>query len=296
MDDPFAIIEIPKEEAKVFDQMIKTYRKKHIRQAAKVVESVFSKYPQLESQLLKERKASTVIAKAREYAWQEFLLEEAAFNTAVLRELHEKLKTPDVILNDLIKKEVLGKSGVDLIGSIKHICGEYAGKIYPYIYTLSLSNTNSRRSRAGSTFEAIIYQIYSYLKYPFDSQEKVGRKVFENAGLGKKVDSVLPSIAAFGIRRDKVIIGTMKTSLRERWQEVAEEIERTKIPVIHLLTVDTEIPTNKAAEMSAHNIVVVALQDVINTEGLRPVKNIISFEDYFFSEVPNFLEFWKGKL
>jgi hypothetical protein len=33
----------------------------------------------------------------------------------------------------------------------------------------------------------------------------------------------------------------MKTSLRERWQEVAEEIERTKIPEIHLLTVDEDI-------------------------------------------------------
>jgi hypothetical protein len=32
----------------------------------------------------------------------------------------------------------------------------------------------------------------------------------------------------------------MKTSLRERWQEVAEEIERTKIPEIHLLTVDED--------------------------------------------------------
>jgi hypothetical protein len=47
-------------------------------------------------------------------------------------------------------------------------------------------------------------------------------------------------------RRNKTIISTMKTSLRERWQEVAEEIERTKIPEIHLLTVDEDIPKNKA--------------------------------------------------
>jgi hypothetical protein len=45
----------------------------------------------------------------------------------------------------------------------------------------------------------------------------------------------------------------MKTSLRERWQEVAEEIERTKIPEIHLLTVDEDIPKNKAQEMANHN-------------------------------------------
>jgi hypothetical protein len=49
----------------------------------------------------------------------------------------------------------------------------------------------------------------------------------------------------------------MKTSLRERWQEVAEEIERTKIPEIHLLTVDEDISKNKAQEMANHNIIVI---------------------------------------
>ena len=85
----------------------------------------------------------------------------------------------------------------------------------------------------------------------------------------------------------------MKTSLRERWQEVAEEIERTKIPEIHLLTVDDYISENKAEEMGKHNIVVVAYSWVANTEKLKAAKNIVSFEEYFFEEIPNIINFWK---
>lgn len=121
---------------------------------------------------------------------------------------------------------------------MENILGEF---IHIYIYKVALSNTNSRRSRAGKTFEAIIYKVYESLNYTYDSQSKVGRKSFTDLGLGKKVDSILPNISAYSKRRNKTIVGTMKTSLRERWQEVAEEIERTKIPEIHLLTADQDI-------------------------------------------------------
>ncbi len=155
-----------------------------------------------------------------------------------------------------------------------------------------MSNTQSRRSRAGKSFEAIIYKIYERLGYEYDSQSKVGRKIFDSLGLGKKVDSILPNIEAFKQRRNKTIIGTMKTSLRERWQEVAEEIERTKIPEIHLLTADESIPKSKAQEMANHNIIIVTYDWVANSEALKSMKNIISFEEYLFEEIPNVIKFW----
>ena len=138
-------------------------------------------------------------------------------------------------------------------------------------------------------------KIYDLLDYPYDSQGRVGRKIFDDVGLGKKVDSILPSIDNFTTLRNKTIIGTMKTTLRERWQEVAEEIERTKIPVIHLLTVDDNISRSKADEMSKHNIVVVAYDWVANSKKLKEARNIVSFEDYFFEEIPQIIRYWKKK-
>lgn len=284
-------VDISSVEAEEFDAFIKEYRQKYIRKASVIVEEIFNEID-FTDQLVVKKEVSEVILKVREIAYQRFLIEEALLNTLIISHLHQKLETPKQVMVSLIRDQLEGKEGVNLKEIVPKICGEYAGKIYPYIYTLSLSNTNSRRSRSGKTFEAIIYKIYEILNYPFDSQGKLGRKIFEDVGLGKKVDSVLPGIEQFNQRRNKAIIGTMKTSLRERWQEVAEEIERTNIPEIHLLTVDTDIAKSKAQEMAAHNIVLVGLKSLIENGELKDMKNIISFEDYFYNEIPRCLQFW----
>jgi len=229
----------------------------------------------------------------RSEVWNEFLKDEVNFNAEIMKHLHQVLQTPKELLDTLIENNITGILQEDLVESVKELCGEYAGRIFPYLYALSLSNTQSRRSRAGKTFEAIIYKLYNLLDYEFDSQNKVGRKIFSDVGLGKKVDSILPGIDKFNKRRNKTIIGTMKTSLRERWQEVAEEIERTKIPEIHLLTADEDISQGKASEMSKHNIVIVAYSWVADSTKLNDARNIVSFEEYFFEEIPNILEYWR---
>ncbi|MFV8324922.1 type II restriction endonuclease [Flavobacterium sp. ZS1P14] len=293
MSDIPIIFQIPEEEKLSFDTFIKSQRGKYIRSSQKIVDEIFLKRPDLQEIVIKTKVVSEIIKSLRTEVWEEFLMDEINFNAAVMKDLHKILDTPKKLLEVLIEKNIASKGGEELRESIKELCGEYAGRVFPYLYALSLSNTQSRRSRSGKTFEAIIYKLYNLLDYEFDSQNKVGRKIFSDVGLGKKVDSILPSIEKFNQRRNKTIIGTMKTSLRERWQEVAEEIERTKIPEIHLLTVDEEIPASKAAEMSKHNIVIVAYSWIANSDKLRDAKNIVSFEEYFFEEIPAILEFWK---
>lgn len=288
------IIEIPKEEQKELDKLIKTYRKNYIRNTQEIVEKVF-----LENQIfltrIIQREVSKSIADLREIVWAEYLKDEVQFNIILMQDLYKILKTPKRILDALLNKNLTELKGKELQEEVVRICGEYAGRVYPYIYKIALSNTNSRRSRAGKTFESIIYKVYECLNYDFDSQGKVGRKTFTELGLGKKVDSILPSVLAYEKRRNKTIVGTMKTSLRERWQEVAEEIERTKIPEIHLLTADEDISSNKAQEMSNHNIIIVAYDWIANSQKLKKMKNIISFEDYLFEEIPSILKFWENE-
>jgi hypothetical protein len=47
--------------------------------------------------------------------------------------------------------------------------------------------------------------------------------------------------------------------------------------------------------MANHNIIVVAYDWVANSESLTSMKNIISFEDYLFEEIPSILKFWGEK-
>ena len=287
------IIELPKLEQEKFDALIKKYRGKYIRPSSEIVDLVLSEDKEF-LELIKSKQMSLYILKLREKVWQEYLNDEIDFNAVLMKDLHKLLDTPKEILEILLSdSKIIDKKGEELVSTIKDVCGEYAGRVFPYIYRLSLSNTQSRRSRAGKTFEVIIYKVYEILGYDYDSQSKVGRKIFDSVGLGKKVDSILPSIEAFKERRNKAIIGTMKTSLRERWQEVAEEIERTKIPVIHLLTVDESISKSKAMEMANHNIIIVTFDWVANSENIRTMKNVISFEEYLFDEIPNILKFWE---
>lgn len=286
-----AIIEIPQTELKELDKLIKSYRKKYIRNSQEIVDKVFKENPTILPKI-KKGNVSNPIAELREIVWNEYLIGEVEFNVILMQNLYKVLDTPRHILDLLLTNKITELTGEKLKDEIIKICGEYAGRIFPYVYRISLSNTQSRRSRAGKTFEAIIYKVYDCLDYTFDSQSKVGRKTFTELGLGKKVDSILPNIEAYEKRRNKTIIGTMKTTLRERWQEVAEEIERTKIPEIHLLTADESISESKAQEMNNHNIIVVAYDWIANSESLKQMKNIISFEEYLFEEIPSILKFW----
>lgn len=288
------IIEVPNDELDRFDAQIKSYRKKYIRSSQEIVEKVLNENPKFIDSI-KNKRVSKSISELREIVWQEYLKDEIEFNVILMKDLYTILETPKKILDSLLDNKITELNGSELIENVKKLCGEYAGRVFPYIYKISLSNTNSRRSRAGKTFEAIIYNVYDVLGYSFDSQSKVGRKTFSELGLGKKVDSILPNITCYEKRRNKTIIGTMKTSLRERWQEVAEEIERTKIPEIHLLTADEEISRSKAQEMANHNIVIVAYDWVANSESLNSMKNIISFEKYIFEEIPSIISFWANE-
>jgi ribosomal protein L18E len=288
------IIEIPTNEQKELDKLIKTYRKNHIRSSQEIVEKVFIENQSFFTKISKGE-VSKSIAELREIVWAEYLKDEVEFNIFLMQDLYKVLKTPKQILDTLLNQNIIALKDKELQEEIIKICGEYAGRVYPYIYKIALSNTNSRRSRAGKTLESIIYKVYECLGYSFDSQGKVGRKTFTELGLGKKVDSILPSIEAYKKRRNKTIIGTIKTSLRERWQEVAEEIERTKIPEIHLLTADEDISVSKAQEMNNHNIIIVVYDWIANSDKLKPMKNIISFEDYLFEEIPSILKFWENE-
>jgi len=285
------ITEIPLSEQKEFDALIKRYREKYIRNSKTIVDTIYVENSSYHDRIV-QKDVSATIRDLRERVWQEYLKDEVNFNALLMKDLYDKLQTPRDILDKLVDDNILSKEGDTLTRFVKEVCGEYAGRVFPYVYRLSLSNTQSRRSRAGSTFESIMYKIYESLEYSYDSQRKVGRKTFDTLGLGKKVDSILPSVECYAKRRNKTIVGTMKTTLRERWQEVAEEIERTKIPEIHLLTVDEDISSNKGKEMSQHNIIVVAYKWIAEKKELAGMKNIISFEEYLFDEIPSILAFW----
>ncbi len=211
-------------------------------------------------------------------------------NSYILKHIADKFAIPSNKFDALY--QIFNQSSDEIKSKLKDFFGSFAGHIYPYIYRLSLSNTQSRRSRAGKVFEGIIYGFYDVFQFPYEPQASIGNSNFKSKRLGKIVDSLLPSLEAFEQRRDKVIIGTMKTTLRERWQEVIEELNRAGLPSIYLLTVDEDISASKVEQMANHNVILVVPLPIKSQPELAKKRNVISFEDYFFSEIPEILKYW----
>lgn len=288
------LISLPAEEEKRFSEFIRKARNSYIIKPQETVDIVVNDYKQTVEQYIEEGKLSDLIVFLREKSFEYFLSNESDFNAYIFKSITDKFEIPKYKFNQLCQKIDINaiKNIETLKTEISEIFGEYSGYISPYIYQLCLSNTNSRRSRAGKVFESIIYYIYKHFNYKFESQVSIGSAQFSAIGMGKVVDSILPGIQEFKERRDKTIIGTMKTTLRERWQEVVEEVSRSNLPNIYLLTVDDDIGKNKAEQMSKHNIILVVHKNVKAKEHLINRRNVVDFENYFLEELPSIFKYW----
>ncbi len=229
----------------------------------------------------------------REDGWQFYLEDEAKFHAAVVSHLASTRSAPKELLEISISNS-LDQSGVDRISLLKNLSttvGQYTGDIFPYLYQLSLSTTQSRRSRAGTTFEHLVEAFFDCLGYPYGTQEHIGQDQFKSLGLGKKVDLVVPSAYAYSQNRSKCAVVTMKTTLRERWQEVAEELSRTNVPHIYLLTLDRDVTRNVVTTMKEYNITLVVYEEVRKAK-FSDMMTVMSLQKFFSSEVPGIIKNW----
>jgi hypothetical protein len=291
------LIKLSNEDKISFDKLIKQTRKAHIQPPKDTAKKVVLKNEKQFDTLLQNGNISECIEILREKSYEEFLKEEAIFNGIILSQIANKFTLPKTLLYTISEslQNSLTLSKKDFFEKTSLFFGEYAGAISPYIYHLSLSNTQSRRSRAGKTFEGIIYFLYEYFQYDYDAQSTIGKKAFSQIHLGKVVDSILPSKQAFLEHRTKTIVGSMKTTLRERWQEVVEEISRSNLPNIYLLTIDDNISENKVIQMSQHNIILVVPKKIKEQQKLISKQSVIDFETYFLKEIPLIMDYWRSQ-
>ena len=288
------IFELTDDQKSKWMASIQEYRAKYVKGPRDYVSDYLGNN-QIDSARLK-RDVSSFIQTFRDNLWNVYIKDEARFHQLVIANLISTSKTPSKILTGLLDDKV--EPELEKIGDRDHrnmlfanLIGDYSGRIMPYLYNLSLSTTNSRRSRAGQTFEAVIDFIMQEYNYPYNSQATLGKRYFEDHGLGKIVDGIIPGPEAYGENRSKCMIVTMKTTLRERWQEVVEEMQRTQIPSIYLLTLDRGITESVLSTVKQHNIIIVDYDDVC--EKFTNHSNIISYSEFFNKEIPSVLRYWE---
>lgn len=243
--------------------------------------------------IFNKENVSDFLVQCRTLCWTMYLEQELYFHKEMLSSLLKSNPYAHSILAEAITEHLPDVYDLNKLNpALVQIVGQTAGYLTPYIYELCLSSTNSRRSRAGKTFEKIVeFIITQKYAYPFSSQSVLGNVFYKQHDLGKMVDGIIPNKEAFEQNRSQCVFLTMKTSLRERWQEVVEEQNRTNIPTVYLLTLEDTFSEENIRRMNHSNINLVVLNEVKNQ--YTAFSNIISFEVFFNKTIPNYLRFWE---
>ncbi len=109
---------------------------------------------------------------------------------------------------------------------------------------------NRRKSRAGSSLEHHLAEIFNVLELPFTTQKPTEVK--------KKPDFIFPSIEAYSdphFDQNKLIFLASKTTCKDRWRQILNEADRIKTK--HLFTLQQGISRNQLNEMYHHNVCLV---------------------------------------
>lgn len=242
-----------------YKALIKARREEYFKQPYELVYDAFITlgYNKKDS-LYFQKNASYIVEQLREVCWDTFKPAEKNFTTEMLCELID-----ENLVNTLAPKD-----------AITWYAEEYAD----YIYDLTLSNTQSRRSRAGKEFEAIIELILVGSGVQFDSQGNVGKQTFVQKGLGKLVDVVTPGVVQYIINKRNTVLISAKTTLRERWQEVPEEMGRTGAREMFLVTLDKKVSDEVFETLYEANIQLTATE-AIKKECYPNNHRVLSFEE-----------------
>jgi hypothetical protein len=238
----------------------------------------------------------SLLIEEREEIYKLFLADESVMNAKVVAHLIENRPVPKSIFENLIETKILidGLNSLDsfeLKTKLANVIGEYAGSIFPYLYDLSLSSTQSRRSRAGQTFEMLIEKALDIFDYPYQNQSSLGTDFYRNHRIGKKVDLIIPGRNAYEQRRTACGIVSVKTTLRERWQEVVEELNRSNVRHIYLATLDDGITSSQLEIMREYNITLIVRKSEKDTK-FSAAGSVESIDTFFNSTIPHLLAAW----
>jgi hypothetical protein len=145
---------------------------------------------------------------------------------------------------------------------------------FPELDSIFLSAAQTRKSRAGLSFEHHVERLFNDGRVRYEAQAFFG---------GRRPDFVLPDVKELNAKGDAVIV-SLKTTLRERWKQLALE---KPFGTIFLATVDDRVSGEAIDEMGRNAI------SLVVPESLKKAKetayddypNVITFRQFFDDEV-----------
>jgi len=140
--------------------------------------------------------------------------------------------------------------------------------------SIFLSAAQTRKSRAGLSFEHHVERLFRDGRVRYEAQAVFG---------GRRPDFVLPDVKELNAKGDVVIV-SLKTTLRERWKQLALE---KPFGAIFLATVDDRVSGEAIDEMGRNAISLVVPESLKKAKesAYDDFSNVITFRQFFDDEV-----------
>ena len=152
---------------------------------------------------------------------------------------------------------------------------------YNNFWNVFLSISQSRKTRAGGSFEKHLKYLFSRLYYPYATQTQ----------LNGRVDYLFPNEEVFKKSRTCCLIISVKRTLRERWRQVVGELASINAGKIYIVTQEEDISIQKIQEMDKHNINLVVF-DEEKEKNFKEHHNVIGFTDLVSIHLPAQKQLW----
>lgn len=158
--------------------------------------------------------------------------------------------------------------------------GKVLGEHFELFDKFFLSLAQSRKARAGKSFENIHNALFKEFDYPFDEQ----------CVINGKPDFIMPSYDHYMANAPDSIIFTAKRTLRERWRQIVTE--GTRGLGFFLATIDEKISANQLAEAHKSRIFIVC-PETIKKKYYPVAVNVLSFAQFFKDYLDPAMERWR---
>lgn len=162
---------------------------------------------------------------------------------------------------------------------------DFFDKYYNDFWNVFLSISQSRKTRAGGSFERHLKYLFSRLDYPYATQTQ----------LNGRVDYLFPNEGVFKKSRTSCLIISVKRTLRERWRQVVGELASINAGKIYIVTQEENISIQKIQEMDKHNINLVVF-DEEKEKNFSEHHNVIGFTDLVTIHLPAQKQLWNQYL
>jgi hypothetical protein len=174
---------------------------------------------------------------------------------------------------------IITGGGADIVSSVV--------RGFPDLDATFLSASQHRKSRAGRSFEHHIARLLRDGRIVFEEQAVTG---------GRRPDFVLPSLVVLKAKKrafEEAMVLSAKTTLRERWKQVAMEKFNC---ALFLATVDDRVSAAAIDDMSTQGIHLVVPESLKKSKETcyNGKANVITFREFFDEEIsskrPGFLQ------